>query len=978
VASVGDVNGDGYADAIVGAEDFGNYRGRAYVYHGSPSGLGATPALTLTGENDFDRFGCSVAGAGDVNGDGYADAIVGANGYGSDRGRAYVYHGSPSGLGATPALTLTGENDGDLFGTSVASGGDVNGDGYADAIVGASGYGSWWGRAYVYHGSPSGLGATPALTLTGENFQNFFGVSVASAGDVNGDGYADAIVGASGCPNGSYQGRAYVYHGSPSGLAATPALTLTGENDWGDRFGGSVASAGDVNGDGYADAIVGAYGYAFGSYQGRAYVYHGSPSGLAATPAFTLTGENDWDYFGRSVASAGDRNGDGYADVIVGADGYGSDRGRAYVYHGSAAGLGPTAALTLTGENNSDRFGASVASAGDVNGDGYADAIVGAWGYPNFDQRGRAYAYHGSASGLGGTAALTLTGESNWDYFGGSVASAGDVNGDGYGDAIVGAYVYPSHSYRGRAYVYHGSASGLAATPGLTLTGENDWDCFGHTVASVGDVNGDGYADAIVGAYGYGSFRGRATIYHGSPSGLAATPAVTLTGENDFDRFGWRVAGAGDVNGDGYADAIVGAYRYPSRSDRGRAYVYHGSASGLEATPALTLTGENDWDFFGYSVASAGDVNGDGYADAIVGAYHYPSGSDQGRAYVYHGSPSGLAATPALTLTGENNDDYFGRSVASAGDVNGDGYADAIVGALGYPSGSLQGRAYVYHGSASGLAATPALTLTGESTGDGFGVSVASAGDVNGDGYADAIVGASSYPGSKQGRAYVYHGSAAGLGATPAFTLTGENDGDGFGDSVASAGDVNGDGYADAIVGATGYPMGNHQGRAYVYHGNDGSGRTVLARSMRGDGSGVPVQPWGLSYAGGGFEVQMRATDPMGRGRVKLQVEACSPGTPFGDAACLVDTAAAWTDVTTATSGVTLTETITGLDRDTLYRWRARVLYAHQTVTEVGITPPPNPAHGPWRRLNGQAVEADLRTLSSWEIFLPLVLRSFP
>jgi uncharacterized repeat protein (TIGR01451 family) len=171
---------------------------------------------------------------------------------------------------------------------------------------------------------------------------------------------------------------------------------------------------------------------------------------------------------------------------------------------------------------------------------------------------------------------------------------------------------------------------------------------------------------------------------------------------------------------------------------------------------------------------------------------------------------------------------------------------------------------------------------------------------------------------------------------------------------------VDGDGYAEAIVGVYGYS--SNQGRAYVYHGNDGSGRTVLARQLRGDGSGMPVQPWGLSYAGGGFEVQMRATDPTGRGRVKLQVEACPPGTPFGDAACAIYTSTSWTDVTTATSGVTVTEIITGLDADTLYRWRARVLYAHQTVTAPGITAPPNPAHGPWRRLNGQAVEADVRT----------------
>jgi hypothetical protein len=376
---------------------------------------------------------------------------------------------------------------------------------------------------------------------------------------------------------------------------------------------------------------------------------------------------------------------------------------------------------------------------------------------------------------------------------------------------------------------------------------------------------------------------------------------------------------------------------------------------------------------FGYSVASAGDVNGDGYADAIVGAFGHDS--RRGRAYVYHGSPSGLVDTPALTLTGEHYDDYFGSSFASAGDVNGDGYADAIVGADGYIDVIRQGRAYVYHGSGVGLEATPALILTGENYGDRFGRSVASAGDVNGDGYADVIVGALGHD-SDHGRVCVYHGSPSGLVATPALTLTGENEYDYFGGSVASAGDVNGDGYPDAIVGADLSLDGSGQGRAYVYHGNDGGGRTVLACQQRGDGSGTPVQAWGLSFARQGFQVQLRATDPRGRGRVKLQVEACLPGTPFDDPSCVIHTAAAWTDVTTVTSGVTLTEIITGLAGDSLYRWRARVLYAHQTVTATGITPPPNPAHGPWRRWLGQAVEADVRT-TAYRVWLPTIFRNY-
>ncbi|MCP4535514.1 MAG: hypothetical protein GY832_00035, partial [Chloroflexi bacterium] len=517
------------------------------VYPLTVDPLASSPSWTATGENTNNSFGTSVASAGDVNGDGYADVIVGAYRYNGFQGRAYVYHGAGAGLAATPALTLTGESTNDYFGVSVASAGDVNGDGYADVIVGAEAYNSTQGRAYVYHGAGAGLAATPALTLTGESTNNNFGWSVASAGDVNGDGYADVIVGA--YRYNGFQGRAYVYHGAGAGLAATSALTLTGENT-GDWFGRSVASVGDVNGDGYADVIVGAESYPSGGDQGRAYVYHGAGAGLAATPALTLTGESTGDYFGGSVASAGDVNGDGYADVIVGAWGYpsGGDQGRAYVYLGAGAGLAATPALTSTGENIGNWFGASVARAGDVNGDGYADVIVGAYHYNS--EQGRAYVYHGAGAGLAAALALTLTGESTYDDFGVSVASAGDVNGDGYADVIVGASRYNSN--QGRAYVYHGAGGGLAATPALTLTGESTNNYFGVSVASTGDVNGDGYADVIVGAWGYNFDQGRAYVYHGAGTGLAAAPALTLTGENTGDYFGRSVASVGDVNGDGY------------------------------------------------------------------------------------------------------------------------------------------------------------------------------------------------------------------------------------------------------------------------------------------------------------------------------------------------------------------------------------------------------------------------------------------
>ena len=157
------MNNDGYADVIVGADRYNSWQGRAYVYIGTVSGVHATPSVTLTGEVGS-AFGYSVGTAGDVNNDGYADVIVGANQYSSDTGRAYLYHGGVGGLSATPSVTLIAENSGDYFGYSVGTAGDVNNDSYADVIVGAVRYNSNQGRAYVYMGEA--VTATPVPTLT--------------------------------------------------------------------------------------------------------------------------------------------------------------------------------------------------------------------------------------------------------------------------------------------------------------------------------------------------------------------------------------------------------------------------------------------------------------------------------------------------------------------------------------------------------------------------------------------------------------------------------------------------------------------------------------------------------------------------------------------------------------------------------------------------------------------------------------------
>jgi hypothetical protein len=412
--------------------------------------------------------------------------------------------------------------------------------------------------------------------------------------------------------------------------------------------------------------------------------------------------------------------------------------------------LSATSNWAATGENTNDQFGVSVSTAGDVNGDGYSDVIIGAFNYSS--GRGKAYVYYGSSTGLSATPNWTAIGENTQDYFGISVSTAGDVNGDGYSDVIIGAHGYPSYSYKGKAYVYSGSSSGLSATPGWTATGENTYNYFGYSVSTAGDVNGDGYSDVILDAFMYSGGRGKAYVYHGSSTGLSATPGWTATGENTNDRFGYSVSTAGDVNGDGYSDVIIGAYSYLSYT--GKAYVYNGSSTGLSATPNWTATGENANDRFGYSVSTAGDINGDGYSDVIIGAYNYSGYT--GKAYVYNGSSTGLSATPGWAAIGETTNNYFGYSVSTAGDVNGDGYSDVIIGAYNYSG--YTGKAYVYNGSSTGLSATPGWAAIGETTNNNFGISVATTGDINGDGYSDVIIGAYGYSSAK-GKAYVYYGN---------------------------------------------------------------------------------------------------------------------------------------------------------------------------------------------------------------------------
>jgi len=851
----------------------------------------------------------------------------------------------------------------------VATAGDVNGDGYSDVIVGVHRYDngeSDEGRAYVYLGSAAGLSAVETWTAESNQASASLGVSVGTAGDVNGDGYSDVIVGADLYDNGEPdEGRAYVYLGSAAGLGAVEAWTA--ESDQADAwFGHGVATAGDVNGDGYSDVIVGAHVYDNGeSDEGRAYVYLGSAAGLSAVEAWTAGSDQPGASFGRSVAMAGDVNGDGYSDVIVGAHLYDEDHsfdvGRAYVYLGSAAGLSAVEAWTAEGDQTDGQFGFSVATAGDVNGDGYSDVIVGARLYDNGEtDEGRANVYLGSAAGVSAVEAWTAEGGQADAWFGRSVAMAGDVNGDGYSDVIVGARRYDNgQDGEGRAYVYLGSAAGLSAVEAWTAEGDQVNSGLGFSVATAGDVNGDGYSDVIIGAMGYTNgeaFEGRAYVYLGSAAGLGAVEAWTAESNQAGASFGVSVGTAGDVNGDGYSDVIIGADDFDNgESDEGRAYVYLGSAAGPSAVADWTAESDQAGARLGRSVATAGDVNGDGYSDVIVGAWSYDGLTldNAGRAYVYLGSAAGLSSVEAWTTEGDQWNGRLGISVATAGDVNGDGYSDVIVGAHFYDNGEAdEGRVYVHFGSAAGLSAVEAWTAESDQAGARLG-RAETAGDVNGDGYSDVIAGAYLYDNGEtdEGRAYVYLGSAAGLSTVEDWTAE-SNAGDAsFGFAVATAGDVNGDGYSDVIVGAL--LWGGGEGRAYVYYGNDGAGLSLRPQQRRADDS-APIAPLGTSGSLESFRLALLGRTPFGRGKVKLEWEVKPLGTSFDGTGTSVSSS--WMD--TGTAGTAVNELVSSLANDTVYHWRARLRYDPVTV-------PFQPA-GRWLTVpwNGQQ-EADLRTIGA-------------
>lgn len=756
--------------------------GVAFVYYGGLSGLSQSVSTLIERGQASANLGYSVSTGGDINGDGYSDVLIGAPFYdlGEDNeGLVFAYYGSSTGAANATFDFVQSNRQDALLGFSVACAGDVNGDGFSDMIVGSIGYknpmaSNTTGAALVFHGSAA-AGLMYSVTLWANSSANM-GFSVAGAGDVNGDGYSDVIVGANKFREDD--GAAFVFHGSGVGVSASAAATLT-LIDADAGVGNSVACAGDVNGDNFSDVIVGASNYTNGqSNEGAALVFHGSLPGVKTEAASVIEGDQASANMGFSVASAGDVNGDGYSDIVTGAytyDNGNTDEGAAFVYHGSASSASTTFKITKEMNQAEASFGYSVSSAGDVNGDGFSDVIVGA---PYFDQgeenEGAAFVFHGSISGLlfpGGS----IEGDFKDAQMGYSVSCAGDMNGDGYSDVIIGAPGYDNgEAKEGAAFVLKGSSTGVSfGWWQLILDADQADGAYGNSVAGAGDVNGDGYGDVIVGALLYDNDQideGAAFVYHGSEQGVSLVPEKMIEADQSLAVMGYAVNGAGDINGDGFSDIVVSAVLYTkTQTEEGMVSIYYGSKNGLIYDSPQTFWGDQLGAGLGSSVSSAGDINGDGYGDVVIGAYRYFNGElEEGAALVYQGKSTGLDLASVRILDSNQSGSWMGSASASAGDVNGDGYSDVIVGARNYNLGAgNEGAVFIYHGSGSGIASVAAGTINLGQVGADFGLSVGSAGDINGDGYSDVIVGADHYTNvqNNEGGAFVYLGnlgSAAG------------------------------------------------------------------------------------------------------------------------------------------------------------------------------------------------------------------------
>ncbi len=437
----------------------------------------------------------------------------------------------------------------------------------------------------------------------------------------------------------------------------------------------------------------------------------------------SMLGVSPGDATGRSVSFAGDLDGDGLDDILLGAPGL-SGRGGAYLVAGTSCDGSdelcgepfdlPDSRAVFSGADEGDLCAAALSSAGDADGDGLDDVLIGA---PGADlgglDSGAVYLLYGPLSGSIGPAEASTTfwGEEAGDGAGSAVVGAGDLDLDGRADLLMGAPRASGGARAGGAvYLFLGSGPGDVSLGGADalLLGDARGGMAGFSLAAGFDVDGDGLDDFLVGAPGDGltaSQAGAAYLVPGPlpPWSTLADAGTRILGEQEGDNAGWSVAGAGDIDGDGHDDLLIGA---PQAEPGGVAYLVPGSVelpylfrrrlSGV----GIRLEGESDGDQAGWSVDGAGDLDADGFNDLVIAAPgHDREAYDAGAVYVLLGPVSGTLGLGLadVVLLGDSDGDAAGSDVAGWGDLNGDASPDLLLGASADVAGS-SGAAYLLLG----------------------------------------------------------------------------------------------------------------------------------------------------------------------------------------------------------------------------------------------------------------------------------------